>query len=84
VVETSVADLLSREQHSEQHRVVEILTEFTVRQGEYASDAWRDLFYTLLVSFRDGFSITGLNEPSVTLTNSELDARTYVDHTYTQ
>jgi hypothetical protein len=50
--------------------LVDQLTEFTVAQGDYAQQRWKELFFHLIVSFRDGYVITGQDTPSVTLTNS--------------
>lgn len=52
--------------------VIDALTKFTVLQGDIASKTWKDLFFKLIVSYRDGFVITGLDEPAVTHTNSKL------------
>jgi hypothetical protein len=64
--------LASGDGKAQQQQVVESLTSFTVAQGDYASQRWKDLFFELIVSYRDGYVITGQETPSVTLTNSTL------------
>lgn len=56
---------------SDNQEVVEKLTTFTVSQGDYASQRWKDLFFELIVSYRDGYVITGHDQPAVSLTNSK-------------
>lgn len=47
--------------------VIQRLTTFTIEKGEYVSSAWRDLFPQLLTQYRDGYIISGLDQPYVTI-----------------
>ena len=44
-----------------------LLTDFTVANGDETSKAWRDLFPTLLTTYRDGFIVKDLDKKEVNL-----------------
>lgn len=48
-----------------------MLTEFTVKSGDTASAAWRDIFPVLLTTYRDGFIVKGLDTITVSPTASK-------------
>jgi hypothetical protein len=55
----------SLEDEDDEERIVEKLTDFTVEKGKYISNEWRDLFPFLLTSYRDGYSVSGLDQPTI-------------------
>jgi hypothetical protein len=44
---------------------VQLLTDFTTSQGEYITNYWRDLFSTILTTYRDGYVMKNLDKATI-------------------
>lgn len=47
--------------------VINKLTSFTLYQGDYVSLQWKDFFTFLVTTYRDGYVVTDLEQPSVSM-----------------
>lgn len=46
-------------------QVVSLLTAFTTSEGTFVSESWRDLFPVLLTTYRDGYVMKNLDQPTI-------------------
>ena len=46
-------------------KIVSLLTAFTTSEGEHISNSWRDLFPVLLTTYRDGYVMKNLDQPTI-------------------
>jgi dipeptidase len=67
-LESSLVPSLNADEETSSKNKAEIinqLTDFTVEKGTYVSEEWRNLFPFLLTTYRDGYIVGGLDQPTI-------------------